>query len=119
MNNVNKSDFIMITREQLVRYAGASGDFNPIHTNMKLAKENGLPDVIAQGMFIMGLAGTQLTKWFGLHKVKQFDVRFTSMTLPGEEVQVTCTLDEDQTSGEVIVFNRNEEVKLKGFIKLA
>ncbi|MEB1809207.1 MAG: MaoC family dehydratase N-terminal domain-containing protein [Bacillaceae bacterium] len=117
MSQVKTSDFITITREQLVRYAGASGDFNPIHTNMILAKDSGLPDVIAQGMFIMGLTGTQLTKWFGIHKVKQFDVKFTAMTVPGEEVQVICTL-QDETSGEVIVRNRNEEVKLRGLIEL-
>ncbi|MFV8827867.1 MaoC/PaaZ C-terminal domain-containing protein [Alkalihalobacterium sp. APHAB7] len=117
MSQVKTSDFITVTREQLVRYAGASGDFNPIHTNMILAKDSGLPDVIAQGMYIMGLTGTHLTKWFGIHKVKQFDVKFTAMTLPGEEVQVTCTL-QDETSGEVIVRNRNQEVKLRGLIQL-
>ncbi|WP_209124767.1 MaoC/PaaZ C-terminal domain-containing protein [Alkalihalobacillus sp. BA299] len=116
---MKSSDYITITREQLVRYAGASGDFNPIHTNMSLAKDNGLPDVIAHGMFIMGLTSTQLTKWFGIHKVKHFDVRFTSITLPGEAVQITCRLNEDHSEGEVIVANQNDEVKLKGLIKLA
>lgn len=116
MSQVKTSEFITITREQLVRYAGASGDFNPIHTNMILAKDSGLPDVIAQGMFIMGLTSTHLTKWFGLHKVKQFDVKFTAMTVPGEEVQVICTL-KGETSAEIIVKNRNEEVKLRGLIE--
>ncbi|WP_216827647.1 MaoC/PaaZ C-terminal domain-containing protein [Alkalihalobacterium elongatum] len=117
MSQMKMSEYITITREQLVRYAGASGDFNPIHTNMILAKDNGLPDVIAQGMFIMGLAGSHLTRWFGLNKVKQFDVKFTAMTLPGERVQVICTINGEDTGGEVVVKNENEDVKLKGSIQ--
>ena len=52
-----------VTRRDLVRYAGASGDFNVIHWNERVAKSVGLPDVIAHGMLTMALAGRFLTEW--------------------------------------------------------
>jgi acyl dehydratase len=54
-----------ITRADLVRYAGASGDFNPIHWNERIAAAVGLPGVIAHGMLTMGLAGRAVTAWAG------------------------------------------------------
>ena len=54
-----------ISRADLVRYAGASGDFNPIHWNERVATEVGLPGVIAHGMFTMALAGRAVTGWTG------------------------------------------------------
>ncbi len=54
-----------ITRADLVRYAGASGDFNPIHWNDRTATAVGLPGVIAHGMFTMALAGRAVTAWVG------------------------------------------------------
>src|ERR1039458_10835499 len=54
-----------VTRRDLVRYAGASGDFNVIHWNERVAKSVGLPDVIAHGMLTMALAGRFLTDWAG------------------------------------------------------
>src|SRR4051794_34905799 len=52
-----------VTRADLVRYAGASGDFNPIHWNERVATQVGLPGVIAHGMFTMALAGRAVTEW--------------------------------------------------------
>ena len=67
-----------VTRATLVQYAGASGDFNPIHWNEKFAKEVGLPDVIAHGMFTMGSAVTLVTDWVGdAGRVVEYGVRFT------------------------------------------
>ncbi|WIV58825.1 MaoC family dehydratase [Amycolatopsis nalaikhensis] len=56
---------VRVTRDQLVRYAGASLDFNPIHWNEAFAKDVGLPDVIAHGMLTMALAGRLVTDWLG------------------------------------------------------
>jgi acyl dehydratase len=56
---------VRITRDQLVRYAGAALDFNPIHWNEGFAKDVGLPDVIAHGMLTMALAGRVVTDWLG------------------------------------------------------
>ena len=67
-----------VTRATLVRYAGASGDFNPIHWNEKFAKEVGLPDVIAHGMFTMAEAIRVVTDWTGdPAAVVEYGVRFT------------------------------------------
>lgn len=67
-----------VTRETLVRYAGASGDFNPIHWNERFAKEVGLPDVIAHGMFTMAEAVRVVTDWTGdPGAVVSYGVRFT------------------------------------------
>jgi acyl dehydratase len=66
-----------VTRADLVRYAGASGDFNPIHWNQRIATSVGLPDVIAHGMLTMGLAARALTDWVGdPAAVRDFSVRF-------------------------------------------
>ena len=54
-----------VSRAALVQYAGASGDFNPIHWNEKFATSVGLPDVIAHGMFTMAIAGRLVTNWLG------------------------------------------------------
>ena len=67
-----------ITRGDLVQYAGASGDFNPIHWNERFAKSVGLPDVIAHGMFTMASAARVVTDWLGdPGAVVEYGVRFT------------------------------------------
>jgi len=79
-----------IQRGDLVRYAGASGDFNPIHWNQRYATEVGLPDVIAHGMLTMGLVGRAVTSWIGdPGAVVEYAVRFTRPIVvpdPGEAV---------------------------------
>jgi acyl dehydratase len=83
---------IGVDRAQLVRYAGASGDFNPIHWNERVATGVGLDGVIAHGMLTMALAGRLVTDWAGdPGAIASFEVRFTRPVLvpdPGE-VQVT------------------------------
>ena len=67
-----------ITRADLVRYAGASGDFNVIHWNQRVAQSVGLPDVIAHGMYTMALAARVVTDWVGdPARVVEYGVRFT------------------------------------------
>jgi acyl dehydratase len=76
-----------ITEVQLVKYAGASGDFNPIHTVHHYAEKAGLGGVIAHGMLSMGFAGEHVTKWIGESgTLKRLKVRFTAMTRPGDVV---------------------------------
>ncbi|MEV0177735.1 MaoC family dehydratase [Streptomyces sp. NPDC050625] len=76
-----------VTRASLVRYAGASGDFNPIHWNEKFAKEVGLPDVIAHGMFTMAEAIRVVTDWAGdPGSVVEYGVRFTKpVVVPNDD----------------------------------
>jgi len=69
---------VPITRASLVRYAGASGDFNPIHWNERVATSVGLPGVIAHGMFTLAQAGRAVTQWAGVDAtVVSFGARFT------------------------------------------
>ena len=87
-----------VTRRDLVRYAGASGDFNVIHWNERIAKSVGLPDVIAHGMLTMALAGRYLTELAGdPGAVTEFGVRFSApVVVPdddkGATVEVTGTV---------------------------
>ena len=82
-----------LTRDSLVRYAGASGDFNPIHYRDDIAESVGLPGVLAHGMLTMGLAIQPLVEWLGgdSGKVLDYQVRFTRPVLvdPLEGATVT------------------------------
>src|SRR5689334_9833443 len=88
-----------LTRSDLVMYAGASGDFNPMHTDEVAAQAAGLPSVFGHGMFTMGLLGTALTDWAGVGNLRSYKVRFTKQTWPDEElttkIVVTGTRSED------------------------
>ncbi|MEH7255124.1 MaoC/PaaZ C-terminal domain-containing protein [Neobacillus niacini] len=77
-----------ITHTQLVRYAGASGDFNPIHTVVPIAEEAGLGGVIAHGLLIMGFIGQAIDQWFAVEDLAKFSARFKVMTRPGEKITV-------------------------------
>ena len=87
-----------VTRKQLVKYAGAAGDFNAIHWNGRVARDVGLPDVIAHGMFTMASAGRIVTDWVGdPGLVTQFEVRFTRpVVVPdddeGAQVELTAVI---------------------------
>jgi acyl dehydratase len=80
-----------VTRRDLVRYAGASGDFNVIHWNERVAKSVGLPNVIAHGMLTMALAGRFLAEWAGdPGAVTEFGVRFSSpVVVPDDDKGAT------------------------------
>jgi acyl dehydratase len=73
-----------ITQLQLVKYAGASGDFNPIHTIPDKAREAGLEGTIAHGMLVMGILGQMLSGWAGVKNVLKFGVSFKAVTRPGD-----------------------------------
>jgi acyl dehydratase len=94
-----------VTRADLVRYAGASGDFNPIHWSERFATSVGLPGVIAHGMFTMALVGRAVTVWAGApDAVVEFSVRFSRPvpvpdTDEGTEVVVTATIKEVTDDG--------------------
>ncbi|XPP27789.1 MAG: MaoC family dehydratase [Leucobacter sp.] len=69
---------IRFTRDTLVRYAGASGDFNPIHYRDDIAQSVGLPGVLAHGMLTMGAAASPVVEWLGAAgTVRDYEVRFT------------------------------------------
>jgi len=110
-----------LTRTDLVMYAGASGDFNPMHTDEVKAKEAGLPSVFGHGMFSMGLLGRAITDWVGIGNLRNFKVRFTKQTWPGEtltsKIAVTGKRKEDGESLvdlDVTLANESGEVKVAG-----
>jgi acyl dehydratase len=82
------------TRLSLVKYCGASGDFNVIHWNERIAKSVGLPNVIAHGMFTMAQAGRYVTDWAGPRAVVvEFGVRFSSpVVVPDDDLGTTITV---------------------------
>ena len=73
-----------LTRTDFVRYAGASGDFNPIHHDEGFAKSAGLPSVMAHGMLSAGLLASFVTRWFGAGSVRRYKVRFRERVWPGD-----------------------------------
>jgi acyl dehydratase len=87
-----------VTRLSLVKYCGASGDFNVIHWNERIARSVGLPNVIAHGMFTMAEAGRYVTDWAGdAAAVLEFGVRFSSMVVvPDDDTGATI-----EVSGKV------------------
>ncbi|MFR9774630.1 MaoC family dehydratase [Micromonospora sp. MS34] len=94
-----------VTRADLVRYAGASGDFNPIHWSDRIATKVGLPGVIAHGMFTMALVGRAVAAWAGApDAVVDFGVRFTRpVVVPdtdeGAEIEVNAVVKEVTEDG--------------------
>ena len=78
-----------VTRPDFVRYAGASGDFVPLHYDQTFVEAAGIPTVFAQGMFTAGLLSKALTDYVGIGQVRRFKVRFATRVWPGDVV--TCT----------------------------
>src|SRR5256886_14437145 len=83
-----------VSHLQLVRYAGASGDFNPLHTDPKIGELIGVGGIIAHGMLIMGFVGQLLSDYVGPTTLRKFDVRFKGMTRLGDVITCTGTITE-------------------------
>ncbi|WP_084105129.1 MaoC family dehydratase [Demequina sp. NBRC 110056] len=112
---------IAFTRDMLVRYAGASGDFNPIHYNDVIAEEVGLPGVIAHGMLTMGVGASVVEEWAGAGNVSDYQVRFTRpipVPNPGEAVVTVSArigaLDEERRTARVDLTVAHGETKVLG-----
>ena len=110
-----------LTRTDLVKYAGASGDFNPMHHDDTLAQQAGLPSVFGHGMFTMGILGKAITDWVGVGNLRSYSVRFTKQTWPDEELTTKVeeagkrTEDGDtRVDLECSVANADGEVKVQG-----
>ncbi len=110
-----------LTRTDLVMYAGASGDFNPMHHDEVKAKEAGLPSVFGHGMFSAGLLATALTNYVGVGNLKRYKVRFAKQTWPGEtfrtKIVVRSKRKEDGASLvdlDCSLVNQDDEAKVIG-----
>ena len=110
-----------VTHLQLVRYAGASGDFNPLHTDPKIGEMIGTGGIIAHGMLIMGFVGQMLSDYIGPQALKKFGVRFKGMTHLDDEITCTGTITEKyeengegRIAGKVQAADQNGDVKVTG-----
>ncbi|MCZ6617961.1 MAG: MaoC/PaaZ C-terminal domain-containing protein [Gammaproteobacteria bacterium] len=94
-----------LKRTQIVQYAGASGDYNPLHTDEVFTTEVAkYPSVFAHGMLSMGMTGRMVTNYVGDGRLKKFGVRFTSQVWPGDTLNATATVEEvSEEDGETIV----------------
>lgn len=89
-----------LSRTQIVQYAGASGDYNPLHSDEVFAtKVAGYPTVFAHGMLSMGLTGKMLTNWVGDGRLTKFGVRFVSQVFPGDTLTAKATVKELREEG--------------------
>jgi acyl dehydratase len=111
----------ILTRADLVQYAGASGDFNPMHTDEVAAKEAGMASVFGHGMLSAGLLATALTNWVGVGNLKRYNVRFVKQAWPGEEFSTTITVTAKRVEDGVHMLdldcslaNQDGEVKVAG-----
>lgn len=114
-----------VTQTQLVRYAGASGDFNPIHTVPDYAKEAGLDGTIAHGMLVMGMLGQMISGWVGVKLVTKYGVSFKGMTKPGDILTATGEVTKKYESDgkkladlSVRIADEEGEVKVEGKVTL-
>ncbi len=83
-----------LSRTQIVMYAGASGDYNPLHSDEVFAKEvAGYPTVFAHGMLSMGLTGRMLTNYVGDGRLTKFGVRFSRQVFPGDTLTAKATVE--------------------------
>jgi acyl dehydratase len=104
-----------ITRSTIARYAGASGDFNPV--DEEFAHAAGMPSVFAHGLFTAGLLGQHLARRVGQENVRSFGVRFTGQVWPGDELTISDEVErvEDGVTHLVLTVTRQTgDVVLKG-----
>jgi acyl dehydratase len=112
-----------LTRTQIVQYAGASGDYNPLHTDeVYTTKVAGYPSVFAHGMLTMGMTGKMLTNYVGDGRLTKFGVRFTKQVWPGDSLTAKATVEAlREESGihfvdlQLSTANQNGEEVLSGY----
>jgi len=89
-----------LSRTQVVQYAGASGDYNPLHSDELFAtKVAGYPTVFAHGMLTMGMTGRMLTDWVGDGRLTRYGVRFVKQVWPGDTLTARATVEAIREEG--------------------
>jgi acyl dehydratase len=112
-----------LTRTQLVMYAGASGDYNPVHTDEVFAtKVAGYPTVFAHGMLSMGATARMLTNWVGDGRLTKYGVRFVSQVWPGDTLTARATVEAVRSEGgapivdlKVVTTNQDGKEVVSGY----
>jgi acyl dehydratase len=109
-----------VSHLQLVRYAGASGDFNPLHTDPKIGELVGVGGIIAHGMLVMGFVGQLLSDYVGPIALRKFDVRFKGMTRIDDVITCSGTITEKyENDGEAHIAGKVQAVDQNGDVKVA
>lgn len=111
-----------LSRTQIVQYAGASGDYMPLHTDEMYAKEiAGYPGVFAHGMLSMGATGVMLTDWVGDGRLTKYSARFTRQVWPGDDLIAKATITEiHEEDGQqvveldVVTVNQDDQAVISG-----
>lgn len=106
-----------LTRTNFVRYAGASGDFNPMHHDDTIAAQVGNPSVFGHGMLTAGLMARVVKDWLGPEALRRIQVRFAKQVWPGETLTFTATVTvvhDDTVDLDLQAINAEGEVKLTG-----
>ena len=112
-----------LKRTQIVQYAGASGDFNPFHTDEIYATQvSGYKTVFAHGMLVMGITGKMLTDYVGDGRLTKYGVRFTRQVWPGDDLKATAKVTRLFDSNErkladfdIVTTNQKGEIVLTGY----
>jgi len=112
-----------LSRTQLVMYAGASGDYNPLHSDEPYSTQvAGYPSVFAHGMLTMGMTGKMLTNYVGDGRLTKFGVRFTNQVWPGDTLDSTATVTAIKDEGghklvelEVATVNQDGKEVVRGY----
>ncbi len=112
-----------LSRTQLVMYAGASGDYNPLHSDEPYSLQvAGYPSVFAHGMLTMGMTGKMLTNYVGDGRLTKFGVRFTNQVWPGDTLDSTATVKAIKDEGgqkivelDVATVNQDGKEVVKGY----
>jgi len=115
-----------VTRTDFVKFAGAGGDFNPMHHDDGFAQASGFPSVFAMGMMTASMASRLITDWFGIEAVRTYEVRFRAMVWPGERLRARGRIlgpVEGAADGRLLVefdvANADGEVKVSGQAQVA
>jgi acyl dehydratase len=111
-----------LTRTQIVQYAGASGDFNPLHTDeVFVTRAAGYPAVFAHGMLTMGIGGRLLTDWVGDGRLTRFAARFVRQVWPGDTLRGLATVEAVHSDGHgryidlsLVIRNQHDEEVMVG-----
>lgn len=115
-----------LTRTDFVKYAGSSGDFNPIHHDQTFAEASGNPTVFAMGMMNAGILSRLVADYAGIENVRKYRVRFATRVWPGDSVtckgkvtKKTVENGEKLIEGEIAALNQKGEVTIQGSFRAA
>jgi acyl dehydratase len=110
-----------IKETDFVRYAGASGDFNPLHYDEEYVQSRGYDNIFAMGMLNAGFLSHLITKWLGLSSVDRFVTQFEQLVFPGDDLHIFAEVadlneEENQVKCELFIENQDEDVVVTGTV---